>query len=255
MNVTDAFTKILNAQSVAEILKFLDEVCDDLGYVAWTFANTSSIPATEYDQEPFYLTTVKPKFDADYNSNNCARWDPVAYQAVATHTAFDWSDLNEWSEARARTSGRTRNGVAIMRMAFDHGYEDGTVIPAHTVDGRGRPVDTLITLFRERQKDAFDIDPHLARWLLPLIQAASARICELSPAIEGRAGPTARLTDREAEVLRWAARGKTMQETAEILSINRRTVEKTLENAMNKLGAANKAHAVAMALLQGLIAL
>jgi DNA-binding CsgD family transcriptional regulator len=255
MHVADAFTKILNAQSVPEILTLLDELCDDLGYVAWTFANTSSIPATDFDREPFYMTTVKPEFDADYTAGNCARWDPCAAQAVAAHAAFDWSDLTEWQEARARSAGRTRNGVALMRLAFDHGYEDGTVIPAHTVDVHGRPVDTLITLFRERQKHAFEQDPHLARWILPIVQAASARICELSPSVEGRAGPSARLTDREREVLRWAARGKTMQETAEILGIHRRTVEKTLENAMNKLGAANKAHAVAMALLQGIIAL
>ena len=43
------------------------------------------------------------------------------------------------------------------------------------------------------------------------------------------------LTDREAEILAWVARGKTNQEIAALLVVSRHTVRKHLENAFRKL--------------------
>lgn len=62
-----------------------------------------------------------------------------------------------------------------------------------------------------------------------------------------------KLSQREAQCLSWAARGKTMAETGEIMSLTPRTISYHLENARNKLGASNVTHAVAAALRRGLI--
>lgn len=56
------------------------------------------------------------------------------------------------------------------------------------------------------------------------------------------------LTRRETEVLFWIADGKTNQETALILNINPRTVEKHLERIFTKLGVENRTAAAARAL-------
>ena len=61
------------------------------------------------------------------------------------------------------------------------------------------------------------------------------------------------LSTREREVLTWAARGKSAWETAGILGITTRTVNKHTQTAFRKLGAANRTHAVALALQQQLI--
>jgi len=61
------------------------------------------------------------------------------------------------------------------------------------------------------------------------------------------------LTDRERDVLSWAARGKTISETAEILRISEQTAEGYIRNAMLKLNAANKTHAVAKGIHLGVI--
>jgi LuxR family transcriptional activator of conjugal transfer of Ti plasmids len=55
------------------------------------------------------------------------------------------------------------------------------------------------------------------------------------------------LTQREIQCLIWAAKGKTMSETAEITGLSRRTVLFHLENARVKLGASNITNAVAIA--------
>lgn len=65
-----------------------------------------------------------------------------------------------------------------------------------------------------------------------------------------RAGP---LTEREREVLTWVARGKSAWEIGEILDIAKRTVEEHAASGYRKLGAVNRAQAVAIAVRDRLI--
>ena len=53
------------------------------------------------------------------------------------------------------------------------------------------------------------------------------------------------LTEREVQVLRLVARGRTDAEAAEVLFISPRTVSQHLRNAYNKIGVSNRASAVA----------
>jgi len=55
------------------------------------------------------------------------------------------------------------------------------------------------------------------------------------------------LTNREAEVLLWLARGKSNKDIAEILALSPRTVNKHLEQIYSKLGVENRASATAIA--------
>jgi LuxR family quorum sensing-dependent transcriptional regulator len=68
--------------------------------------------------------------------------------------------------------------------------------------------------------------------------------------------PTKRsLTVRESEVLRWVAHGKSAWEIGAILQITKRTVDAHVQTGVRKLGAANRTHAVAIALRDGIIKL
>lgn len=71
-----------------------------------------------------------------------------------------------------------------------------------------------------------------------------------SPAAHVAKGP---LSAREIEILSLASHGKTASEMAAALAISERTIAFHINNIVEKLGAANKTHAVAMALRQGLI--
>jgi len=61
------------------------------------------------------------------------------------------------------------------------------------------------------------------------------------------------LTPREREVLGWVAQGKSTSAISQILGIANRTVDEHVKSAARKLGAANRTHAVAIALREGLI--
>jgi DNA-binding CsgD family transcriptional regulator len=65
--------------------------------------------------------------------------------------------------------------------------------------------------------------------------------------------PAGVLSTREQQVLGLVAAGASLREIAEQLAISEATVRTHLGNANRKLGARNRAHAVALALLHGLI--
>jgi len=66
--------------------------------------------------------------------------------------------------------------------------------------------------------------------------------------------PRTRLSPRELQVLGLAAAGGTLQEIAAALNVSPKTVSNQLLSASNKLGAANRTQAVAIALQDGLLA-
>jgi LuxR family transcriptional regulator, quorum-sensing system regulator BjaR1 len=65
---------------------------------------------------------------------------------------------------------------------------------------------------------------------------------------------TRSLTTRELEVLTWVARGKSSWEIGVILGITKRTVDEHIQTAKRKLGGANRAEAVAIAVRERTIA-
>ncbi|NUF53975.1 LuxR family transcriptional regulator, partial [Acinetobacter seifertii] len=60
------------------------------------------------------------------------------------------------------------------------------------------------------------------------------------------------LTNREKEVLRWTAEGKTSAEIAQILGVSERTINFHLSNSMQKLNVNNKISAAIRAVMLGL---
>jgi DNA-binding CsgD family transcriptional regulator len=79
--------------------------------------------------------------------------------------------------------------------------------------------------------------------LLPFVAGAM----EAEP---GRRAPIS-LTKREAEVIGLVALGANTKEIAERLTITQETARSHTKNAMRKLGARSRAHAVALAVAKG----
>lgn len=72
----------------------------------------------------------------------------------------------------------------------------------------------------------------------------------------GRAGAAAAglaLTERELEILRWAREGMSNLQIGEQLDISALTVKNHIQKILRKLGASNRAQAVAVAMAQGLL--
>ena len=61
------------------------------------------------------------------------------------------------------------------------------------------------------------------------------------------------LTERELECVFWACEGKTAWEMAQIVGVAERTINFHLTSVIKKLGASNRQHAVAKAVMYGLV--
>jgi DNA-binding NarL/FixJ family response regulator len=90
--------------------------------------------------------------------------------------------------------------------------------------------DELITAIRVVAAGGVHVDPAVATLLAP--STSSARV----------------LTDREREVLALLATGMTGEQAAEALFLSPETIRTHVRNAMRKLGAKTRVHAVALAL-------
>jgi DNA-binding CsgD family transcriptional regulator len=73
------------------------------------------------------------------------------------------------------------------------------------------------------------------------------------PAIDVENGATARgrLSDRERQVVRAIAEGRTSPQIAQLLYLSPATIETHVRKAMGRLGARNRAHLIALALQAG----
>lgn len=71
--------------------------------------------------------------------------------------------------------------------------------------------------------------------------------------LRGDATGVTPLSERECEVMRWAAAGKTSCEIGIILGLTERTINFHVARAISKLNASNKTHAAVKAVMLGII--
>jgi LuxR family quorum sensing-dependent transcriptional regulator len=165
------------------------------------------------------------------------RYDPALRHCQNTVSPFIWNDAPFDREQEPKYQ-------ELVDLTKDFGIEDGLMVPISNANG------TIGNFWaggcKVRNLEKFSP-------ILSLIgHYAFHHLEQLRP------GPKAlkvRLTDREREVLKWAANGKTAWEIGAILALSKRTVEGHFTEACKKLGAVNKVQAVSLALSQGLIAI
>lgn len=135
-----------------------------------------------------------------------------------------------------------------MHEAGDFGMKDGISMPIHSPHGE---LGILSFAINRKGKPAKEITLHA----YPYVQLMAGYVHEAVRRVFQLPNPTNRapLTLRESECLRWAADGKTTWEMAQLLSLSEATINFHLNNAMIKLDVSNRQHAIAKAILQGLI--
>ncbi|SDF53336.1 transcriptional regulator, LuxR family [Limimonas halophila] len=254
MHMPDALARASTASTLAEIDAVFRDLAEAIGGCAWAYADIALLPDQPGEYVAACRDTIPEDFQKTYVQNKCFFIDPCIRRAYIGSNLFTWSQLAEWRMGHARGNLPDRHGASVMRLAFDHGFSDGIVIPLHGDTADIRPSCALLSVFLDSYAQD-DVDPSIRAWLPVVSQAAHTRLGEIMPERLGAIRRVADLSDRERDILGWAAQGYTAEETATGLTISARTVEKHLQIAMQKLGAAHKAHAVALALSRGLISL
>ncbi len=186
------------------------------------------------------------------------RHDHTLSFARRTNVAFAWREAPLPTQAGKRKPGAVR----LLEAAKDHGFQEGYILPFHFVDLQGRNHTALVALFWQDKAEKLDVSLSSSRkhelelimlyFVQKVVQLRSAELKKQS-SFTAKPEKFSHLTDRERDVLTWAGRGRSVAETADILRIGQETVKSHLVQAMTKLEAINKTHAVAKAVHLSLV--
>jgi LuxR family transcriptional regulator, quorum-sensing system regulator BjaR1 len=172
-----------------------------------------------------------------YNRENLCAADPIPRHCFKMLNPFEWKDAPYDREHDPAAHN-------VMMRARDFRFREGFCIPIHYDDSTG-----AVSIAGERPY--LDAETKSALHLMAVFAHGRLRaLCRPAAVTPARC-----LSAAEAEVLRWAARGKTAWETGQILGLSERNVRWHIEEAQRKLMTKNKTATVALALVKREISL
>jgi LuxR family quorum sensing-dependent transcriptional regulator len=217
------------SKTAASVISQFERVIGELGFHAYIMAG---VPTSGQSLKELTIANGWPaEWFELYNREKFHVVDPVPRHCFNTLNPFEWKDVPYDRE-------HDRAAHDVMMRARDFGLCNGFCIPIHYDDAIG-----AISIAGERPY--LDAETRGALHLMGVFTHGRLRaLIRASAAMPGR-----RLSDMEAEVLRWAARGKTAWETGQILGISERNVRWHIEEAQRKLMTNNKTATVAAAIV------
>lgn len=200
---------------------------------------------------PYFETTLPQAFAEAYVADNLFEVDPVVALGRARRAAFTWRDA--FDEAEADPDAQSRDLYRLRDLLALHRLTDGFAVPCGEARSDG-PINGALVSYAWTGAPE-EMAHALTAGRDPLQLAAAFLHVVLAGLRQGSSSAASDkvLTLRETECLKWVAAGKTSDEIGTILALRRSTVDFHVNNAIKKLGAASRPHAVAEALRRGLI--
>lgn len=230
----DQIQDLLTIRGESNIFGAVTKVAIQLGFEYCAYGIRTPLPLS--NPRIVMYSTYPVNWQARYLEHNYVASDPTVLHGLRSLLPIVWSDkLFEstpqlWEEARSyglnhgwAQSSRDANGIGGMLTLARSGEE----LSALELREHGLKMNWLTQIAH------IGMSQQLADKLLPEMEAS--------------------LSDREVEVLRWTAEGKTSAEISYILNISGRTVNFHISNAMIKLNAVNKTSAVIRAARIGIL--
>ncbi|MEM9053950.1 MAG: autoinducer binding domain-containing protein [Pseudomonadota bacterium] len=221
---------ISNAATPAEVVMLFTTYCTDIGFRT---VNIGQLSASADPKAKKLQFSNMPKDYIQYRiAQNTSLHDPTLIMARQTMLPFTW----EKAYAHADRLGRM-----IIDECRSYTESDGLFFPIHSHD--------FISGFISLGADHIPDDPRIRNFLSFAASAAYMRLNDLM-------GPYPRqeevnLSARERDVIYAASQGLTNKEAARLLKIAPDTVKQYMSSAQRKLGASDRAMAVAKAISKG----
>jgi DNA-binding CsgD family transcriptional regulator len=191
--------------------------------------------------EQYAALTYTPEWVERYLERDYARIDPVVQSCYRRFRPVEWKEL-DWSGKSARS---------FLGEAMDSGVgNQGFSVPI-----RGPSGQFALFSISDRVKDetwARYASEHTTELIL-ISHYINQKALELERGSDILEQPS--LSPRETDALTLLAQGYSRAQAAEILSISEHTLRVYIESARFKLAASNTTHAVARAVMSGLLIL
>ena len=233
----ETLLRFSTAESVDDITALCRFHSQLLGFDAYIYA--LRIPTQFNESRVFVLKGFPDPWLDRYWENGYSASDPVVAYCGQHIIPIQWHKL---------ILDKTSLGEQVMNEAYDFGLKSGISMPVHSPHGE---LGILSFALNHQSPMAIEVVNHA----LPYVQMLAGHVHEAVRRVLGLndLNVRQRLTAREVECLRWAADGKTSWEISHLLNVTERTINFHLNNSMSKLDVCNRQHAIAKAVLQGLV--
>lgn len=236
-NASSFFLKSLSASSGRDLSAILREMCDQFGWSNLTYFG-SGLPGTNFGED-LLITTYHEEWVKRYNVQQYQYIDPIVAFGSQSLLPIDWFEIpKDSSEVKKFFGEATELGVGVsgLTVAVRGIHGDSSLFSVNSTE--------VGAAWQSHKRAILSDITYLAHLFHDVVWERS--IPE-SPSL------LIRLSRREQDVLRWAAKGKTAWETAKILDLSEKTVSFYLSNATVKLNAATKTEAVTKAISSRLV--
>lgn len=235
----EAFIRTVDAAStLEEIMEALAGRVPALGFDRFAYW---LLWPPEGARQPLCITNYPGDWAAHYLEKNHASHDYVGRFAARSTIPFVWHRIVE-------THGLTERQKSIFDEARDAGLRAGATVPIHGPGAAKAAFSVAGDMEDAAFEKLFTRQRHEVHLMATYVHEKIIGLGLHKPIDNG-----IHLTPREIEVLTWTAKGKTRWETSIILNIAEDTVRAHLENVRKKMGASNTTHAIAIALLHGML--
>lgn len=228
--------KLKKTQDDLELTEILDEFTASAGFSQYRLALVLQAPHIARRKAVIY-SNCSPAWIERYTAEKMASKDPIIFLAINQILPIRWDKLPPFSTLPT-------GAELIMSEAKKFGLQNGVSFPLRGPRGE-LGVFSFITGDPE-----LNVEKNVQHLGYVVNYALDAVLRILSNRKHEIFRP---LTERELICLFWAAEGKTSGEIAIILGLTERTVRFRLDAVIQKLGASNRAHAVVIASMTGLI--
>jgi len=239
MPVQSLIDSLSRCRNLQEVHRLCELACDHWGF---EYFHYSGHIRGVLNKSRFVFVSNYPQAWWDfYQENNYFFQDPLVHYGSCQVTPVLWDRFYSMDE---NTFG---GSLQVLEKAREFGLSYGITSPVHSPQGSKG----LLSMVAQSSPQTGSVDERIAK-----VHLLAAYVSEVVNRLTQRDESDELLetiSGREQECLLWAAEGKTTWETAQILNISERTVLFHMQNAMKKLDAANKSHAVARAICYGII--
>ena len=231
IEVIDACLHARDEQAIEDIWRSMQALCNIDGLIL-----TVAESEREVDLESTIVVRsygIHDDWHKLYVSRNYVRIDPVVKMLFETD-----GNIVSWQMAYEKYG---KGAEAFIAAATEMGLRDGYSVAIASSDFTGIACSASVTF---ESKKLTEQHHGLVKTTLPHLNSVMARPGFLK---------APQLTDKQAEVLKWASADKSYREIAAIMSISDRTVKFHLKNIFLKLGVHNRGEAVRKCKIMGII--
>jgi DNA-binding CsgD family transcriptional regulator len=231
--IEDCINALNAANDPGEAFTVFAKAMKGYGYNQVAYGFLTDHPSLGLGRVHGHATSFPEEWMDYYTKNDMLDVDPVPnYMLRSALPAF-------WGGVTANAAG---DPLQLMRDAVDVGLVDGAMVPLHAVGGEV----AYVTVALDK------VHPEQTYENLAAIQMLSTFFHEKYKSFLRNIDPV-ELTDREVQVLQWAAEGKTDEEISDILCISAHTVRYHWRKIFDKLQACGRTYAIVKAIRMQLI--